>query len=42
MEIPFHRTLRKLFMGILPVQNNNSWKEKFEELYKKIESGAKE
>ena len=41
MEIPFSQEIAQSYSrGILPVQNNNSWKEKFEKLYKKIERGA--
>ena len=42
MEIPFSQDIAKGYSrGILPVQINDLWKEKFEELYKKIERGAK-
>lgn len=42
MEIPFSQDIAQGYSrGILPVQNNNSWKVKFEELYKKIGRGAK-
>lgn len=41
MEIPFSQDIAQSYSrGILPVQNNDSWKEKFEELYAKIERGA--
>ncbi len=42
MEIPFSQDIaRNYSRGILPVQTNNSWKVKFEELFKKIERGTK-
>lgn len=42
MEIPFSQNIAKNYSkGILPVQSNNSWKEKFEKLYQNIERGAK-
>ncbi len=41
MEIPFSQDIAQSYSrGILPVQNNNSWKEKFEELHHRIERGA--
>jgi len=41
MEIPFSQEIAQSYSrGILPVQNNNLWKEKFAELYKKIERSA--
>jgi MinD superfamily P-loop ATPase len=41
MEIPFSQDIAQSYSrGVLPVENNNSWKEKFEELYEKIERGA--
>lgn len=40
MEIPFSKEIAQGYSkGILPVHNNNSWKEKFRNLLKKIESG---
>ena len=42
MEIPFSQDIaRNYSRGILPVQTNNSWNVKFEELFKKIERGTK-
>ncbi|MBA1336961.1 MAG: MinD superfamily P-loop ATPase containing an inserted ferredoxin domain [Firmicutes bacterium] len=41
MEIPFSQDIAEGYSkGILPVQNNGLWKEKFEKLYEKIERGA--
>jgi len=41
MEIPFSQDIAKGYSrGILPIQNNDLWKEKFEKLYEKIERGA--
>jgi MinD superfamily P-loop ATPase len=41
MEIPFSREIAAAYSnGVLPVMNNSSWKQKFEELYRKIERGA--
>lgn len=43
MEIPFSQDIAKNYSrGILPVQNNHSWKEKFEKLYQNIERGVKQ
>jgi MinD superfamily P-loop ATPase len=41
MEIPFSQEIAEGYSkGILPVQNNSMWKEKFIELYEKIKRGA--
>lgn len=41
MEIPFSKEIAQNYSrGVLPVQNDDFWKEKFKELYKKIEEGA--
>ncbi len=41
MEIPFSQEIAEGYsQGILPVQNNSMWKEKFIELYEKIKRGA--
>ena len=41
MEIPFSKDIAEAYSrGILPVQDSGLWKEKFEELYKKVERGA--
>ncbi len=41
MEIPFSQDIAQNYSrGILPVRNNNKWKDKFEKLYGKIERGA--
>lgn len=41
MEIPFSQEIAKGYSnGILPVQNSESWKIKFIDLYEKIERGA--
>ena len=41
MEIPFSEEIAQSYSkGILPVEINDSWKEKFKELYEKIERGA--
>jgi MinD superfamily P-loop ATPase len=43
LEIPFSQEIAEGYSrGYLPVQINDSWKEEFEELYKKIQGGAKE
>lgn len=43
MEIPFSQDIAEGYSkGILPVMNNDSWKEKFEKLYEKIKRGAGE
>ncbi|MDD4569172.1 MAG: ATP-binding protein [Tepidanaerobacteraceae bacterium] len=42
MEIPFSRKIAEGYSkGILPVENNEMWKEKFTKLYEKIERGAR-
>ncbi len=42
MEIPFSKEIAESYSkGMLPVQKDNLWKEKFEKLYEKIERGAK-
>jgi MinD superfamily P-loop ATPase len=41
MEIPFSQEIAEAYSrGYLPVQINDFWKEKFEELYKKIQGGV--
>lgn len=41
MEIPFSQEIAEGYSkGILPVQNNSMWKEKFIKLYEKIERGC--
>ena len=41
MEIPFSQEIAEGYSkGILPVQNNSMWKEKFIKLYEKIKRGA--
>ncbi|NMB34055.1 MAG: 4Fe-4S binding protein [Clostridium sp.] len=41
MEIPFSQEIaRNYSRGILPTQDDELWKQKFKELYKKIERGA--
>lgn len=41
MEIPFSKQIAEGYSkGVLPVQNDDLWKEKFEKLYEKIERGA--
>lgn len=41
MEIPFSQEIAEGYSkGILPVQNNSMWKDKFIKLYEKIERGA--
>jgi MinD superfamily P-loop ATPase len=41
MEIPFSQEIAEGYSkGILPVENNSMWKEKFIKLYEKIERGA--
>jgi MinD superfamily P-loop ATPase len=41
MEIPFSQEIAQAYSnGILPVQNNEQWKQKFAELYQKVERGA--
>ena len=43
MEIPFSQEIAQGYSrGVLPVENNDLWKEKFEKLNKKIERGARE
>lgn len=43
MEIPFSQEIAQAYSnGILPVQNNMQWKQKFAELYQKVERGAVE
>lgn len=42
MEIPFSKEIAEGYSkGILPVENNEMWKEKFTKLYEKIERGAR-
>ena len=42
MEIPFSKEIAEGYSkGILPVENNALWKEKFTKLYEKIERGAR-
>jgi len=41
MEIPFDQDIAERYSrGILPVENNRMWQERFNELYEKIERGA--
>ena len=41
MEIPYSQEIAQAYSsGILPIQNNDQWKKKFEELYQKVERGA--
>ncbi|MCR4435784.1 MAG: ATP-binding protein [Clostridiales bacterium] len=41
MEIPFSQEIAESYSkGVLPAQNDDFWKEKFEKLYEKIERGA--
>lgn len=41
MEIPFLREIAQSYSkGILPVQDDSSWEEKFKELFRRIEGGA--
>lgn len=43
MEIPFSQEIAQAYSnGILPVQNDVQWKQKFTELYHKVERGASE
>jgi len=42
LEIPYSQEIAQAYSkGILPVEHNGDWKSKFEELYQKVERGAR-